>query len=152
MRARLFRWFARRVGAIGRDRLEPMLAGGWRRRAFIGGLFRAMPRVVRRKALEREQVLIEWRVSGRPDGRHDVRRLLVAGGRAIVHPDGRDAPTADQRPDLRITVPAAELLLVATGNANAPALFARGTLEIEGDPWLAARLPRFFATPRRRTD
>ena len=36
-------------------------------------------------------------------------------------------------------------LLLATGNASGPRLYAGGKLELYGDVWLAMRLPRFFA-------
>ena len=62
----LVRWFARRIGSMRRERLERAMCGPLRRRFLLGLVFRAMPRAVRRKALEREHVVIEWRITGRP--------------------------------------------------------------------------------------
>ena len=110
-----------------------------RRRALLGTLFKAMPRAVRRSALEREDVVVEWRITGRRDGRADVRQLVIAeGAAAVVEGEPREA-------DLVITVDAVDFLLLATGNASGPAMFVRGAVEIDGDPWLAMRLPRLFA-------
>ena len=78
----LARWFARRIGAIKRERLERAMLGPLRRRMLLGLVWRAMPRAVRRKAREREHVVIEWRITGRPDGRHDVRQLVIGDGAA----------------------------------------------------------------------
>ena len=138
LRRAAVRWFSRRVGAARRERLERTLSAPRRRRVLLGLIFTAMPRAVRRSARERERVVIEWRVTGRRDGRPDVRQLAIADGSAVL------VPGEPREPDLVIIVGAVDLLLLATGNASAPALFVRGELEIDGDPWLALRLPTLF--------
>ena len=35
--------------------------------------------------------------------------------------------------------------LLVTGKASGPKLYVRGAIGLEGDPWLAMRLPRLFA-------
>ena len=110
-----------------------------RRRALLWAIFRAMPRAVRRKALERERVVIEWHVTGRPDGRHDVRQLVIEQGAAAVL-DGQP-----REPDLAIELDGVDFLLLTTGNASGSALFVDGRVEIDGDPWLAMRMPSLFA-------
>ena len=138
LRLAAVRWFSRRVGAARRERLARALRAPARRRLLLGLIFTAMPRAVRRSAREGERVVIEWRVTGRRDGHPDVRQLVIGDGSAALFP-------GEQRdPDLVITVGGVDLLLVATGNASAPALFVRGELEIDGDPWLALRLPTLF--------
>jgi predicted lipid carrier protein YhbT len=138
MRAAIARWFARRVGGAKPERLERTMRGPLRRRAVLWVIFRAMPRLVRRRALERENVVVEWRITGRADGGRDVRQLVIEDGAAAVH-------GAQREPDLTVTIDGVDFLLVATGNASAPTLFVRRELEIDGDPWLALRLPRLFA-------
>ena len=136
----LARWFARRVGAAKPGRLERAMQAPRRRRALLWLIFRVMPRVIRPKALERERIAIEWRITGRPDGRHDVRQLVIEDGAALVIVgESREA-------DLILTMDGVDLLLLATGNASGPALFVKGRVEMEGDPWLAMRLPRIFGT------
>jgi len=105
----------------------------------LWAIFRAMPRAVRRKVLEREEVVIEWRITGRRDGRQDVRQLVIEDGRArLLHGEPLEA-------DLGLMMDGGTFLLLATGNASGPHLYASGKLELYGDIWLAMRLPRFFA-------
>lgn len=141
---RLARWFARRIGAMKRERLERTMRGPLRRRMLLGLVFRAMPRAVRRKAREREEVVIEWRITGRPDGRHDVRQLVIEDGTATL------VPGEPREADLILFADGASFLLLATGNASGPKLYAQGKIGFEGDPWLAMRLPRLFGAPEPR--
>jgi predicted lipid carrier protein YhbT len=138
IQAALVRFIARRVRAAKRERLERMMRGPRRRRLVLWTIFGVMPRVVRRRALEREKAVIEWRISGRGDGRHDVRQLVIEAGSAIV------LAGEPREPDLTVILDGTDLLLLATGNSSAPAMFVRGDVEIDGDPWLALRLPRIF--------
>jgi putative sterol carrier protein len=142
MQLGLVRWVSRRVGGARRDRLEHAMRGPWRRRLVLGVIFRAMPRAVRRKALERERSVIEWRIGGRRDGRSEVRQLVIEdGAAALLEGEPRDA-------DLVLMIDGVDFLLLATGNANGAELFVRGEISFEGDPWLAMRLPRLFAFGR----
>ena len=114
------------------------------RRALLGGIFRVMPRAVRRKALERERAVIEWRITGGRGPEPDVRQLVIEPGGATV------LPGMPREPDLAFTTDGVTFLLLATGHADGAALFVRGDLIFEGDPWLAMRLPKIFAAPRPR--
>ena len=109
------------------------------RRLVLWAIFRLMPRAIRRRALERERVVIEWHITGRPDGRHDVRQLVIEDGAALVL---RGQP---RDPDLVLTLDGEPFLLLATGRASGPKLYLRGAIGLDGDPWLAMRLPRLFA-------
>lgn len=142
LQAAAIRWFVRRVGNASRERLEWLMRTPLTRRVLLGGIFRAMPRVVRRKALERERAVIEWHITGGPDLEPDVRQLVIEEGGASV------VPGMPREPDLAFTTDGVTFLLLATGHADGPALFVRGDLTFEGDPWLAMRLPRIFAAPR----
>jgi hypothetical protein len=109
------------------------------RRLVLGAIFRAMPRAVRRKALERECAVIEWRITGRRDGRQDVRQLVIEDRAArVLRGEPRDA-------DLGLMMEGGDFLLLAAGKASGPVLYAKGALELYGDVWLAMRLPRFFS-------
>jgi predicted lipid carrier protein YhbT len=119
------------------------MRGPRRRRTVLWVIFAGMRRLVRRSALARERVVIEWRIIGRADGRHDVRQLVIEDGAASLQGELRE-------PDLTLTIDGVDFLLLATGNASAPAMFVRGEIEIDGDPWLALRLPRLFAIGRGR--
>lgn len=141
LRAGLIRWVIRRVGKAAPKRLEWLMRTPLTRRAVLGGIFRAMPRFVRRKALERERAVIEWRITGGRDPEPDVRQLVIAEGSATV------LPGMQREPDLAFTIDGVTFLLLATGHADGAALFVRGDLSFEGDPWLAMRLPALFAAP-----
>jgi predicted lipid carrier protein YhbT len=139
LRGALTRRFSRWIGETDRARLERWMRATGRRRLLLWLVFSVMPRSVRRRALEREQAVIEWRVTGRPDGRQDVRQLVIENSIAVL------LRGESREPDLTLTMDGVSFLLLATGNASGPALFVRGALDIEGDPWLAMRLPRLFA-------
>lgn len=139
----LVRWFSRFIGWLGDDRLRRIMAGPRRRALLLGLVFRAMPRAVSRRARERENLVICWRLTGRADGRADLRQLVIEnGGVELLPGEPRDA-------DLEISIDGADLLLVATGHAFAPALFLRERIEVEGDLWLAMRMERIFRMPGR---
>jgi predicted lipid carrier protein YhbT len=126
------------VGNAAPERLERAMRGRLRRGVVLRVIFGAMPRVVRRSALERERVAIEWRIGGRRDGGHDVRQLVIADGTAVV------LQGEQREPELSLSMDGATLLLLATGNASGPTLFVTGEVAIDGDPWLAMRLPWIF--------
>lgn len=114
------------------------------RRIVLGGIFHAMPRAVRRKALDRERAVIEWRITGGGSPEPCVRQLVIGDGSAGLlvgtpHP-----------PDVTFTIDGVTFLLLATGHADGAALYVRGDIAFEGDPWLAMRLPKIFAAPRAR--
>ena len=137
--AAIARWISRRVGRSKRERLERAMRGPLRRRMVLATIFGAMPRVVRRRALEREQVVVGWRITGRRDGDHDARQLVIEDqAAAVLKGEPRQA-------DLTVVLDGVDFLLLATGNASGPTLFVDGQVDIQGDPWLAMRLPRLFA-------
>ena len=138
------RWFSRFIGWLGEPRLRRIMAAPRRRRLLLGLVFRAMPQAVSRRARERENIVIGWHITGRPDGRADLRQLVIGDGSAeLVDGEPHDA-------DLEISMDGADLMLVATGNAFAPALFLRERIELEGDLMLAARMEGIFRMPGRR--
>lgn len=121
------------------ERLERAMRGPRRRAAVLWVLFKAMPQAIRRKALERERVVIEWHITGRRDGGHDLRQLVIEDGQAFVLADDK------REEDLTLIVDGAALVLLATGNASGPSEFVAGNVDVKGDPWLAMRLPALFA-------
>ena len=134
----LVRLVRRLVRAAKRERLERALAAPLRRRAVLGTIFWAMPRAVTRKALAKERLVVEWRITGRRDGRVDVRQLVIEDGVAtVLDGDPRDA-------DLDITMDGVAFLLLATGNGSPQRMYLREEIEISGSPWIALRLGRVF--------
>jgi SCP-2 sterol transfer family len=134
----IVRQVRRRVGAAPRGRLERAMAARLRRRMALATIFWAMPRAIRRSALERESVVIGWRVTGHPGGRDDLRQLVIEEETARVLPgEPREA-------DLELTMDGVTLLLVATGNGSPARMFVGGQIAVDGDPWLAMRLGKIF--------
>ena len=137
----LLRFVRRRVGAAKRERLERALARPLFRRVVLGTIFWGMPRAVTRKALAKESVVVGWRITGRRDGRHDMRQLVIENGTARVL-------TGEPREEeLRITMDGVAFLLLATGNGSPQGMYVRQEIDIRGDPWLALRVGRFFGMP-----
>lgn len=134
----LVRFVRRRVGAAERERLERALAAPRRRRAVLGTIFWAMPKAVTPKALAKERVVVEWRITGRQDGRADVRQLVIEDGAATLL-DG-----APREEDLEITMDGVAFLLLATGNGSPQRMYLREEIAISGSPWIALRLGRVF--------
>lgn len=136
------RWFVRYVGRAPEKRLERLMGGRIRRRV-IAIVKRAMEqRFNADRAGEMEAVLEFW-VAGRRDGRSDNWQLVIEAGGCRVY----DA--LEREPDLTIEIDGVPFLRLVTGNANAPALFLKGDLKLDGDLLLASRLPRLFRRPRR---
>jgi len=126
------------VGAARRERLERALTAPLRRRAVLGTIFWAMPKAVSRRALEKERLAVTWRITGRRDGRADLRQLVIEDGAATVL-DGEP-----REPDLELTMDGVAFLLLATGNAKPQAMYLREEIELTGSPWVALRLGRVF--------
>ncbi|MEA2346954.1 MAG: hypothetical protein QOG62_741 [Thermoleophilaceae bacterium] len=132
------RWFSRFIRALGPERLRRTMLGPRRRKLLLGLVFGAMPRAVSRRALAKENVVIGWRITGRSDGRSDMRQLVIESGTAaLMEGEPREF-------DLEISIDGADLMLVATGNASGPALFLKERIELDGDLYLAARLQGIF--------
>lgn len=122
-----------------RARLERWLVRPAIRRTALRIVFAYMPRVLSRRRIEKEgTVVVEWRITGRPDGQIDLRQLVIDDGTAVV------VPGDPLEEDLAVTVDLVDVLLLGTGNANGAAMFMKGDISIDGDPWLAMRLPQLF--------
>ena len=87
-----------------RERLERALTAPLRRRAVLGTIFWAMPKAVSRRALAKERLVVTWRITGRRDGRADLRQLVIEDGAAAVldgEPREPDLELEDGRRRLR---------------------------------------------------
>lgn len=121
-----------------RERLERALSAPLRRRAVLGVIFWAMPRAVTRRARAKERLAVTWRITGRRDGRADLRQLLIEDGAVVVvKGEPREA-------DLELTLDGVAFVLLATGNASPQGMYLREEIELTGSPWVALRLGRVF--------
>lgn len=105
-------------------------------------LVEGMPEVFRADRAGTLDVVVHWRVTGRPDGGEDVFELRIAGGRCEVRPPGTPAP------QLTLWLDALNFVKMTTGNAGARMLFLRGRLRARGDLGLVNRFPALFDVPR----
>jgi hypothetical protein len=121
-----------------RERLERALTAPLRRRAVLGVIFWAMPRAVTRTARANERLAVTWHITGRRDGRADLRQLLIEDGAAVVL-KGEPRPA-----DLELTLDGVAFVLLATGNASPQGMYLREEIELTGSPWVALRLGRVF--------
>ena len=138
----LVRSFTRFIGWLGPERLGRTMLGPRRREFLLGLIFRAMPRAISRRALAKEQIVIGWRITGRADGRSDMRQLVIENGAAeLLEGEPRDV-------DVEISIDAVDFMMVATGHADGPTLFLKERIELDGDLWVAARLQQIFRVPR----
>ncbi len=121
-----------------RERLERALTAPLRRRAVLGTIFWAMPKAVTRRALAKERLAVTWRITGRRDGRADLRQLVIEDGAAVVlEGEPREA-------DLELTLDGVAFVLLATGNASPQTMYLREEIQLDGSPWIALRLGRVF--------
>lgn len=126
------------MGAARRERLERALAAPLRRRAALGAIFWAMPRAVTRRARAKERLAVTWRITGRRDGRADLRQLVIEDGDVIV------LKGEPREPDVELTLDGVAFVLLATGNASPQGMYLRDEIELTGSPWVALRLGRVF--------
>ncbi|MEV0899209.1 SCP2 sterol-binding domain-containing protein [Actinoplanes sp. NPDC049802] len=105
-------------------------------------LVEGMPEVFRADRAGTLDIVVHWRVTGRPDGGEDVFELHIAGGRCVVRDPGTQAP------QLTLWLDALDFVKMTTGNAGARMLFLRGKLRARGDLGLVNRFPALFDVPR----
>lgn len=132
--------FSRWVKKASDDDVRAVLAES--RDDVLVPLVEGMPDVFRADRAGTLDVVVHWRITGRPDGGEDVFELHIAGGRCVVTKPGTPAPR------LTLWLDAINFVKMTTGNANARMLFLRGRLRARGDLGLVNRFPALFDVPR----
>jgi hypothetical protein len=132
--------FARWVKKASDDDLRELLEQS--RGEVLTALVEGMPDVFRADRAGPLDVVVHWRVTGRPDGDADVFELRIAEGKCVV------APPETPAPQLVLTLDPVNFVKMTTGNANARMLFLRGRLKARGDLGLVNRFPNYFDVPR----
>lgn len=143
----MFAPIARRVLRFLRDTPEEELRHrlrGWRKRALLRAIFRAVPgRFDRRRGAQLNSV-VEIRLRGLRDEPDQVFQLHLRGGRCRVRrrrlEQARVLIACDDMPFLKLVA----------GAASGPDLFMRRRLDIDGDLFFALRLPTLFRVPSRK--
>lgn len=114
------------------------------REVILDEVFRRFPEYVDSAKTANARGAIEWKITGRQDGRYD--RYLVA----FDHGEVRAGRELDAKPRLTIRLDGVDFLKLATGNANPTMSFIRGRLRLQGDVAFAAQLPGLFRIPSPR--
>jgi putative sterol carrier protein len=139
--AQLADGFARLVRRSPEQRLERVMRSP-ARRMILDGIFWQMPQHLDRRGAAGLNTVVQWRITGRADGRTDAYRLTIADGRARVRRGSTD-------PDARVTITltGAEFLRLVTGLADPMQAYFGGRIQLAGDIMLAARLQSLFRIP-----
>jgi SCP-2 sterol transfer family protein len=114
---------------------------GLRRRLLLATIFRAMPRRVDPRRAAGADAVVEWRIRD-GEGGVDIWTTTFADGRCRARRGGAE------RPRMRIELGTGDFLALVTGNADGPALFFAGRIQIEGDLMFAGRLASMFHVVR----
>lgn len=111
------------------------------RRLILDEIFRQMPAALRADRTADADFVIEWRITGGPDGGEDRYQLTIRAGACSVEREG------SAQPDVVYTIGPVDFVRLVAGHAEGPALFLFGKLKVRGNLFLAARMPGFFRIP-----
>ena len=129
--------------ALIRDATDDQLKEGLatNRDLILTEIFRRMPERFEPSRAPNEEAVIEWRISERPDGGHDVYQIVISAGTCTL--------AEDRHPDPRVAyeIGPLDFLKLISGNASCPQLFLVCRLKIHGDLFLAARVQSMFKVP-----
>lgn len=134
---------AARYAAIARSVSDDELAAAVaaNRGAILETIFAAMPAQLDADAAAGHDFVVEWRITGAPDGGWDRWQVAVRDGRCTVTRDGEAEPAAV------LTAGPVEFTRLVSGAATGPSLFMYGGLQVEGDLLVASRLNSMFRIP-----
>ena len=131
--------FAALIRNASDDQLKEGLATN--RELILGEIFRRMPERFEPSRAPNVEAVIEWRISERPDGGHDVYQLVIGSGTCTLAEDQH------KEPRVVYEIQPLDFLKLISGNASGPQLFLVGRLKIRGDLFLAARVQSMFTLP-----
>jgi putative sterol carrier protein len=132
--------FAQLIGAASDEQIEQGLTAN--RDMILGEIFRRMPEQVHAERARNVDAVVQWEITGRPDGGSDRFQLTIKGGTCELDRDGSREPTVSY------VIGPVDFVKLVSGNASGPQLFVFGKLKIRGDLMLAARMPSLFKIPR----
>lgn len=130
---------ARWVRAAPEERLEWVM-GNRLRQVILWQIVRTIGQ--RAVPDERLDAILEFRITGRPDGDADRYQLALAAGRCAT--SRRDL----RQPTLTLEIDAVSFLRLTGGTVSAHRLILTRRLKLSGDLWLALSLPRVLRLPR----
>lgn len=117
------------IAKVNDAHLHGVMSGGLRE-VVLSEVFRRMPDYVHERKAERHDLVIGFKIGGRPDGGADRYVVTLRGGRATV--ERVDEGDAGRR-DATIALNGAQFLRLVTGHLNPVAGVMRGQLKVRGD-------------------
>ena len=138
----LARAFARMVVRSSDERLR-WLSSGWRRRLVLAAILQQMPRRLDRGKARGVHAVVNWRLTGAPDGGIDHFQVRIDDGQCRVSLRPKESARATLELD------GADFFRLAAGTAEGAELFMAGKLRIEGDLVFTAQLQSLFRIPAR---
>jgi putative sterol carrier protein len=131
--------FAALIRGATDDQLREGLATN--REQILGEIFRRMPERFDPTHARDLQAVIEWRVTERADGGHDVFQLVIREGKCTTRAGHQEEP------QVVFEVGPLDFLKLVSGVDSGPQLFLTGKLKVTGDLFLAASVQSFFVLP-----
>ena len=139
LKAEALAWWVRRATD---QRLQSVMRS-WLRGVLLWQIFRTICQ--RARPDPRLNAVVEFRITGRRDGRTDRYQLALSDGRC------RKSRTGGRRPALTLELEPVAFLRLVGGTAGAERLLITGKLKPRGDLRLAMALPAALRLPRRRS-
>jgi putative sterol carrier protein len=109
---------------------------------ILDEVFARMPGLFRADRAGDTQAVIQWNITGRPDGGSDVYETVIENGACTVN----NGATRD--PKLALTTGPVEFLKIVSGGGNPMMMFMTGKVKAKGDLGLAATIAKLFDIPK----
>lgn len=131
--------FARLVAGATDEQLAAGIAAN--REPMLSEIFRQMPSSFDPQAAGDIDAVVEWQVTGGPEGRTDRWQVVLRSGRCHVVRDG------DEEPQVVFRIGPLDFVRLVAGQVSGPKLFTFGRLTVRGNLVLATRVPTLFRLP-----
>ena len=109
---------------------------------ILDEVFARMPGLFRADRAGDTQAVIQWNITGRPDGGSDVYETVIENGACTVN----NGATRD--PKLALTTGPVDFLKIISGGGNPMMMFMTGKVKAKGDLGLAATIAKLFDIPK----
>ena len=133
--------FAEMVRSASGAQLNEVMSGEDRGK-ILTEIFNRMPQQFRADKAGSTSAVIQWNITGRPDGGADVYQVNINNGTCTVTQGSPD----DAKVELTLAGP--EFLKLIAGAGNPTMMFMTGKLKAKGDLGLAANIANLFNIPK----
>jgi putative sterol carrier protein len=133
--------FAQLVKSTPDSKIAEAMSGA-QRTAILDEILGRFPALFRPDKAGSTNAVLQWDITGRPDGGVDTYQVIIENGACTT------APGADRDPRLTVTLGGVEFVKLVGGAANPMMMFMTGKLKAKGDLGLAANLANLFDLPK----